>query len=72
MSNRDLYQKALDAQDWKEAARLALQFAAGKGSRSGCWSWAEEAIASAAKAGITLAPGNLSWPDLEGMEKQLG
>ena len=71
MNNNDYFMQAVDAGDHRKAALLALQFAAGKGSRAGCWSWVDAAIEQAAKIGIKLEPGNYSWPDLDAMKKQL-
>jgi len=71
MNNNDLFTIQVDAGRHLEAAKLALDFAAGKSSKHGAWAWAEAAIEEAAKVGVTLDPGHLSWPDLEGMRKQI-
>ena len=71
MNNNDLFQIEVDGGRHLAAAKLALDFAAGKSSKSGAWAWASSAIEEAAKAGITLDAGHLSWPDLDGMRKQL-
>ncbi len=70
MNNNDRYKIALRT-DPLEAAALALQFSAGCGSRNNAWAWAKDAITAAAVAGVTLDPGNLSWPELDAMTKQL-
>jgi hypothetical protein len=71
MNNNDYFQIEVNKGDHRAAALLALEFAAGKASRSGCWSWANAAIEQAAEIGIELDPGNLSWPDLNSMTNQL-
>ena len=70
MNNNDRYQIALRT-DPLEAAALALQFSAGCGSRARAWDWAKDAIDAAAEGGVELDAGNLSWPDLDAMTKQL-
>ena len=72
MNNNDLFKIEINKGNFLKAARLACHFGAGKGSRAGAWSWADEAVAAAAKAGIKLDCGNLSWPDFGAMLKQLG
>lgn len=71
MSNQDQFDAAIAASNFVEAARLAIQFGSHKGSRNGAWNWANDAIEAAQKAGITLNPGRLSWPDFRAMEQQL-
>jgi hypothetical protein len=71
MRHVDLFQEAIDRGDYVEAARLAIQFGRGKGSRAGAWNWADDAVKAAAQAGISLDPGHLSWPDFDRMEQQL-
>lgn len=70
MNNNDRYQLVM-RKDPLEAAKLALEFSAGCGSKSAAWRWADMAVEAAAKAGITLNPGTLSWPELDSMEEQL-
>jgi hypothetical protein len=70
MNNQDRYQLAL-RRDPLEAAALALNFSAGCGSKLAAWNWADRAVEAAAKAGVTLDPGNLSWPELDQMDAQL-
>ena len=71
MNNNDQFQAAMNEKNYIHAAKLAIEFGRGKSSKSGAWSWADDAIAAAKEAGIELNPGNLSWPDFEAMEKQL-
>lgn len=71
MNNNDLFQIEMNNKRYWSAAKLAIQFAYGKSSKSGAWAWARSAQEAANKFGVTLDPGNLSWPDLEGMEGQL-
>jgi len=72
MNNNDLFQIALNKKDYRRAAELAIQFGEGKASKAGMWAWARDAVDAAAHAGITLDPGNLSWPDFEAMRVKLG
>lgn len=71
MNNQDRFDAAIEAGLYIRAVRLALRFAAGKGSRSGCWSWADQAVVAGKLAGIELLTGGKSWPDLAGMTRQL-
>ena len=71
MNNNDLFKIKFDAGDFLEAARLALDFSQGKGSKSGAWMWADEAARAALKIGISLDLRGLSWPDLEKARAQL-
>lgn len=70
MNNLDRFELAM-RRDPLEAAALALEFSAGCGSRARAWDWANSAIAAAEKAGVTLDPGSLSWPELDTMWAQL-
>ncbi len=70
MNNLDRFKLAM-RRDPLEAATLALQFSAGCGSKANAWAWAENAVAAAKEAGVTLDPGTLSWPELDQMEAQL-
>lgn len=70
MNNNDRFELAL-RRDPLEAAALAIQFGANKGSNAGAWAWAKEAVRAAAEAGITLDCGTLSWPEWDLMETQL-
>lgn len=71
MTNDDRFQEALNDKNYLEAAGLALDFGQGKASKAGAWSWANKAIWAAQQAGITLHPGNLSWPDFDKMSEEL-
>jgi len=71
MTNNDYFTKAIENGSYLEAANLAISFGRGKASRSGAWWWANQAIWAAQMAGITLRPGNLSWPDFNQMENDL-
>jgi hypothetical protein len=70
MNNNDRYTIAMRT-DPLEAASLAIEFSSGCGSKSAAWNWADRAIAAAARAGVTLDAGNLSWPELDSMKAQL-
>jgi hypothetical protein len=67
MNNNDYFNQAVERGNYLEAARLAIGFGRGKGSRSGAWSWATEAVTVAAIGGVTLDTGRLSWPDFDRM-----
>lgn len=70
MNNNDRYALALRS-DPLGAANLALHFSAGCGSKRRAWDWADAAKTAAAKAGVTLDAGSLSWPELDRMDAQL-
>lgn len=70
MNNLDRFKLAM-RRDPLEAAALALEFSAGCGSKANAWAWADNAVEAAAKAGVTLDPGTLSWPELDSMQSQL-
>ena len=72
MNNNDRFQIAMNKKDYRGAAELAISFGEGKASKSGMWAWARDAVDAAAKTGVTLDPGNLSWPDFETMRAALG
>ena len=67
MNNQDKFTIAMNKKDFIGAARLAIEFAQGKGSRSGAWAWADDAKRAAKMAGIEMDCGNLSWPDFDKM-----
>jgi len=71
MTHSDLFLEALAEKNYIKAAKLAIRFGRGKGSRAGAWDWANDAVKAAAQAGITLDPGYKSWPDFDRMEQQL-
>lgn len=71
MTNQDEFNIARDAGEYKKAAELAIDFGRGKASKSGAWAWADDAVRMAAKAGITLNPGRMSFPDFDKMTQAL-
>lgn len=70
MNNQDRFKLAL-RRDPLEAAALALDFSAGCGSNANAWAWADDAKKAAAQRGVTLDAGDLSWPELDKMRRQL-
>ena len=70
MNNVDKFKLALRG-DPLEAARLALEFSSGCSSKANAWAWANNAKEAAARVGVTLDAGDLSWPELDRMEAQL-
>lgn len=71
MNNQDLFDREVAAGNFKAAAELAISFGEGKASKSGQWAWARDAVAAAARAGVTLNPGSYSAPDFDAMRAQL-
>jgi hypothetical protein len=71
MNNNDYFNIEIERGNYLEAARLAIGFGRGKGSRGGAWAWAEEAVKVARIGGVELDTGNLSWPDFDRMSAAL-
>jgi hypothetical protein len=71
MNNNDLYKNELKTGNYLMAAKLAVEFARGKGSRAGAWDWAKLAKEAAELGGITLNMGDMSWPDLDLMQAEI-
>ena len=71
MNNRERFDTCLNSGAPLEAANLAIEFASGCGSKSAAWNWADAAVQAASQAGVALAPGRASWPDLKAMSGQL-
>ena len=73
MNNYDLYREKLESGDYIAASKFALGCSAGCASRSSAWSWADEAIEAASKAGIDIRPalGRSSFPNQAEAERVL-
>lgn len=76
MTNLDRFNEALDAGKPVEAAKLALSFSAGCGSRINAWSWANRAVAALdgqtkRQERLKAALGTASWPNLPDAEEAI-
>lgn len=76
MTNLDRFNEAVAARRPIYAAKLALLFSAGCGSRSNAWAWADRAVAALDRqpkrqARLKDALGSAAWPNLKAGEATL-